>query len=250
MLIDSHCHLLSSEYDDVDKEIKDAILSGVDKVIINGYDIKSSLEAVKLAKKYDEVYAAVGIGPENISDVTAEDILKIKELVDNDKVVAIGEIGLDYYWTKENKTEQINVFKNMLSIAKEKSLPVIVHNREATMDTYNLINEYNVTGILHCFSGSVETAKEFIKKDFLIGIGGVVTFKNAKKLKEIVKEIPLECISLETDSPYLSPEPFRGKKNNPSKLSYIVREIAVLKGVSEEKVIDVTGRNVVAKFDL
>lgn len=250
MLIDSHCHLLSSEYDDVDKEIKDAILSGVDKVIINGYDIKSSLEAVKLSKKYDEVYVAVGIGPENISDVTAEDILKIKELVDNDKVVAIGEIGLDYYWTKENKTEQINVFKNMLSIAKEKSLPVIVHNREATMDTYNLINEYNVTGILHCFSGSVETAKEFIKKDFLIGIGGVVTFKNAKKLKEIVKEIPLECISLETDSPYLSPEPFRGKKNNPSKLSYIVREIAVLKGVSEEKVIDVTSCNVVAKFDL
>lgn len=250
MLIDSHCHLLSSEYDDVDKEIKDAILSGVDKVIINGYDIKSSLEAVKLAKKYDEVYAAVGIGPENISDVTAEDILKIKELVYNDKVVAIGEIGLDYYWTKENKTEQINVFKNMLSIAKEKSLPVIVHNREATMDTYNLINEYNVTGILHCFSGSVETAKEFIKKDFLIGIGGVVTFKNAKKLKEVVKEIPLECISLETDSPYLSPEPFRGKKNNPTKLSYIVREIAVLKGVSEEKVINVTGCNVVAKFDL
>lgn len=250
MLIDSHCHLLSSEYNDVDKEIKEAIDSGVGKIIINGYDLKSSMEAVELSEKYQEVYAAVGIGPENIGSVTDEDIFKIKNLTNNKKVIAIGEIGLDYYWTKENKEKQINIFKNMLSIAKEKGLPVIVHNREATKDTYNLINEYNVTGILHCFSGSIETAKEFIKKGFLIGIGGVVTFKNAKKLKEVVKEIPIEAISLETDSPYLSPEPFRGKQNNPSKLIYIVREIACIKNVKEDVVIDVTGCNVLSKFDL
>jgi len=138
----------------------------------------------------------------------------------------------------------------MLSIATEKNLPVIVHNREATKDTYNLINEYNVTGVLHCFSGSVETAKEFIKKGFLIGIGGVVTFKNAKNIKEVVKEIPIEAISLETDSPYLSPEPFSGKQNNPSKLIYIVREIASIKNVEEDVIIEVTGRNVMSKFDL
>lgn len=250
MLIDSHCHLLSSEYSDVDEEIRNALSSGVDKIIINGYDLKSSIEAVKLSKKYGKVYAAVGIGPENIDGVTNNDILKIKELADNDKVVAIGEIGLDYYWTKENKDEQIEMFKNMLSIAKEKNLPVIVHNREAFMDTYNLINEYNVTGILHCFSGSIEMAKEFIKKGFLIGVGGVVTFKNAKKLKEVVKEIPLTSISLETDSPYLSPEPFRGKINTPSNLIYIVREIASIKGVNELDVINVSGSNVTTKFDL
>ncbi len=250
MLIDSHCHLLSSEYDDVDNEIKEAISSGVEILIINGYDLKSSIEAVELSKKYNEVYASVGIGPENIDGVTEEDISKIKELTNNKKVIAIGEIGLDYYWTKENKEEQINVFKNMLSIAKEKKLPVIVHNRQATEDTYNLINEYNVTGVLHCFSGSTETAKEFIKKGFLIGIGGVVTFKNAKKLKDVVKEIPLDYISLETDSPYLSPEPFRGKKNNPSKLSYIAKEIASIKKITEQEVIDTTGHNVIIKFDL
>jgi len=250
MLIDSHCHLLSFEYNDVDKEIKEAFVSGVSKIIINGYDLKSSMEAVRLSEKYEEVYAAVGIGPENIDNVTDDDISKIKELANNKKVVAIGEIGLDYYWTKENKEKQIKIFKNMLSIATEKNLPVIVHNREATKDTYNLINEYNVTGVLHCFSGSVETAKEFIKKGFLIGIGGVVTFKNAKNIKEVVKEIPIEAISLETDSPYLSPEPFRGKQNNPSKLIYIVREIASIKNVEEDVIIEVTGRNVMSKFDL
>lgn len=250
MLIDSHCHLLSSEYDDVDNAINEALSSGVDKIIINGYDLKSSIEAVRLSKKYKEVYAAVGIGPENIDGVTDKDVSKIRDLVNNKKVIAIGEIGLDYYWTKENKENQIKIFKSMLSIAKENGLPVIVHNRQATEDTYNLITEYNVTGILHCFSGSVETAKEFIKKGFLIGIGGIITFKNAKKLKDVVRKIPIEAISLETDSPYLSPEPFRGKQNNPSKLIYIVRQIASIKDLKEDVIIDVTGHNVVSKFDL
>lgn len=250
MIIDSHCHLLSTEYDDVDKEIKEAVSSGVSKIIINGYDVSSSIEAVELSKKYDRVYAAVGIGPENIDNVTENDIEKIKELTSNEKVVGVGEIGLDYYWTKENKEEQIKIFKNMLSIAKEKNLPVIVHSRESIKDTYDLLTNYNVTGILHCYSGSLEMAKEFIKKGFLIGIGGVITFKNATKLKEVVKGIPLDCISLETDSPYLTPEPFRGKKNNPSKLSYIITEIAKLKDLKEDNVISKTASNVMAKFDL
>lgn len=250
MLIDTHCHLLSSEYDDVDKEIKEALKGGVDKIIINGFDVASSNEAVALSKRYPEVYAAVGIGPENVNGITEDDIKKIKELASNEKVVAIGEIGLDYYWTKENKEKQNSVFKNMLKIAKEMNLPVIVHSRQAIQDTYDLLTEYNVTGVLHCYSGSVEMAKEFIKKGFLIGVGGVVTFKNAKTLKNVVKEISLDDISLETDSPYLSPEPFRGKTNNPSKLRYIIKEIALLKGVSEKEVTNRTSLAVTSKFDL
>ncbi len=250
MIIDSHCHLLSTEYEDVDKEIKEAIASGVSRIIINGYDVLSSMEAVALSKKYDEVYAAVGIGPENIDNVTESDIEKIKGLTSNKKVVAIGEIGLDYYWTKEKKDDQIKIFKSMLTIAKKSNLPVIVHSRESIKDIYNLLINYNVTGILHCYSGSLEMAKEFVKKGFLIGIGGVVTFKNATKLKEVVKSISLDYITLETDSPYLTPEPFRGKVNNPSKLSYIIKEIAKLKGIKEEDVINKTANNVMAKFDL
>lgn len=250
MLIDSHCHLLSSEYDDVKKAINDAFKSGVDKIIVNGYDLKSSIEAVELSKEYENLYVAIGIGPENIDSITDEDIKSIKALVNNKKVVAIGEIGLDYYWTKENKERQIYVFEEMLKIAKESNLPVIVHNRDATKDIYELLKEYNVKGIIHCFSGSVETAKEFIKLGFLIGIGGVVTFKNAKHLKEVVQNIPMSCISLETDSPYLTPEPFRGKKNNPAYLTYIVKKIAELKGINEEEVSKVTSCNVISKFDL
>lgn len=250
MLIDSHCHLLSSEYDDVKKAINDAFKSGVDKIIVNGYDLKSSKEAVELSKEYENLYVAIGIGPENIDSITDEDIKSIKALVNNKKVVAIGEIGLDYYWTKENKERQIYVFEEMLKIAKESNLPVIVHNRDATKDIYELLKEYNVKGIIHCFSGSVETAKEFIKLGFLIGIGGVVTFKNAKHLKEVVQNIPISSISLETDSPYLTPEPFRGKKNNPAYLTYIVKKIAELKGINEEEVRKVTSCNVISKFDL
>ena len=250
MLIDSHCHLLSSEYDDVKEAINDAFKSGVDKIIVNGYDLKSSKEAVELSKEYENLYVAIGIGPENIDSITDEDIKSIKALVNNKKVVAIGEIGLDYYWTKENKERQIYVFEEMLKIAKESNLPVIVHNRDATKDIYELLKEYNVKGIIHCFSGSVETAKEFIKLGFLIGIGGVVTFKNAKHLKEVVQNIPMSCISLETDSPYLTPEPFRGKKNNPAYLTYIVKKIAELKGINEEEVRKVTSCNVISKFDL
>ncbi len=250
MLIDSHCHLLSSEYIDVNEEIKKAIASGVERIIINGIDVKSSIEAVELSKKYKEVYAAVGIGPENVYDVTESDVKKIEDISLNEKVVAIGEIGLDYYWTKENKDAQIKILKSMLKIAKKRKLPVIVHNREATDDIYSYLKEYNVTGIMHCFSGSVETANRFIKLGFLIGIGGVVTFKNAKKVKDVVKNIPLEAISLETDSPYLTPEPYRGKKNNPDKLPFIVSEIAKLKGVTNADVIKQTGTNVRSKFDL
>ncbi len=250
MLIDAHCHVLSTEYDDVLKVLDEAINNGVDKIIINGYDVKSSREAVFLADKYDFVYAAVGIGPGNVSDATDADLLEIERLATFKKVVAIGEIGLDYYWTKENKDKQVKTFRKMLGIAKSNHLPVIIHNRNATEDTINLLKEYNVTGIMHCFSGGLKTAQALIKLGFLIGVGGVVTFRNARKLKEVVEGISLSSISLETDSPYLSPEPFREKQNTPSNLTYVANKIAEIKGVSYEEVVDITSLAVTSKFDL
>ena len=250
MLIDSHCHILSSEYEKPEDVIEDSKTSGVDKMIINGYDLESSAEAVLLSNEYNYVYASIGIGPENIDDVSDKDFIKLEELINKGKVVAIGEIGLDYYWTKDNKEKQIYVFENMLALAKKYNLPVIVHCRQAIKDTYELLKKYKVTGILHCFSGSAESAKEFIKLGFLIGIGGVVTFKNAKEIKDVVTKIDLSNISLETDSPYLSPEPLRGKVNVPKNVIYVARKIAELKNVSLEEVLEVTSSNVTNKFDL
>lgn len=250
MLIDSHCHVLSSEYDNVDEIIKDNINSGVEKIIINGYDLKTSKEAVELANKYDHVYAAVGIGPSNVTDVNDETYDIISKLAKEAKVVAIGEVGLDYYWTTENKEMQLKVFKTMLKIAKTNNLPVIVHCRKSFLDTYNLLKESDLTGIIHCYSGSVDMAKRFIKLGFLLGIGGVITFKNAKSLKDVVKAIDINNFSLETDSPYLSPEPYRGKPNTPKNVKLVATEIANIKQVNLDEVIRVTGRSVCSKFDL
>ncbi len=250
MLIDSHCHVLKSEYSNPDSIIKKSLSSGIDKLIINGYDLKSSMEAVYLAQKYENIYAAVGIGPENIDNLDSDVYEKLDKLATSSKVVAIGEIGLDYYWTKENKKIQLDVFKNMLNIAKKHKLPVIVHSRKAFLDSYNILKEYNINGILHCYSGSVEMAKKFIKLGFLLGIGGVVTFKNAKELINVVKEIDLNYLSLETDSPYLSPEPYRGKPNKPENIILVAQKIAKIKGISVEEVISTTGNSVCAKFDL
>lgn len=249
MLIDSHCHILSNEYEDVDKVIKNS-LKIVDKIIINSYDLESSKEAVKLAKKYDNVYVAIGISPDNVDTVKESDINCIKLLSKEAKVVAIGEIGLDYYWTKENKNIQIEIFKEMIKIAKMSNLPVIVHNRSATDDVYRILKDSDVTGIIHCFSGSLEIAREFIKLGFLIGIGGVVTFKNSKNIKEIVKNIPLSSISLETDSPYLTPEPYRGTMNDPTKIVFVAEKISELKDIDVDTVINQTGLAVCSKFDL
>lgn len=250
MLIDSHCHVLSSEYDNVDEIIKDSINSGVEKIIVNGYDLKTSKEAVELANKYDHVYAAVGIGPSNVTDVNDETYDIISKLAKESKVVAIGEVGLDYYWTTENKEMQLKVFKTMLKIAKTNNLPVIVHCRKSFLDTYNLLKESDLTGIIHCYSGSVDMAKRFIKLGFLLGIGGVITFKNAKSLKDVVKAIDINNFSLETDSPYLAPEPYRGKPNTPKNVKLIATEIANIKQVNLDEVIRVTGRSVCSKFDL
>jgi len=249
MLIDTHCHVLSSEYDNVNEIIEDAFSNGVNKLIINGFDVDSSKEALRLAEAYENVYAAVGIGPENI-DLSDDAIRTIEKLSENDKVVAIGEIGLDYYWTTDNKNDQIKLFIKMLEIAKHRNLPVIVHSRKASEDTYNYLKEYNVKGILHCYSGSTEMAKRFIDLGFLLGIGGVITFKNAKELKEVVNTYEVDNFALETDSPYLSPEPFRGQKNMPRNVRLVAEKIAEIKDLKYEEILDKTGHSVTQLFDL
>lgn len=249
MLIDTHCHILSCEYDNVKEVLEDSFKNGVDKLIINGFDVDSSKEAVKLAEKYNNVYAAVGIGPENI-DLPEDAIKIISELSKSSKVVAIGEIGLDYYWTTDTKEQQISLFKKMLEIAHTRNLPVIVHSRKASQDTYNYLKEYNVNGILHCYSGSVEMAKRFTKLGFLLGIGGVITFKNAKQLKEVVSSLDVKNFALETDSPYLSPEPFRGQKNAPKNIILVAQKIAQIKNIETKEIIDKTGQSVCTLFDI
>jgi len=246
MLIDTHCHLCSDDYENVEEVIKN--MDGI--MIASGCSDKTNKEVLELIEKYPNVYGAIGIHPEEVNTITNESFKFIEENIDNPKVVAIGEIGLDYYWVKDNKEIQKEVFKKQLDIASKYNKPVIIHSRDAIQDTYNLVKKYGVTGVMHCYAGSYEMALEFIKLGFLIGVGGVVTFKNAKNIKDIVLKIPLSSISLETDSPYLSPEPFRGKTNIPSNVDIIAEEIANLKGIAKENVILQTGQNISTKFDL
>ena len=222
-------------------------------LILNpGCDVESSRKAVSYANKYPFVYAAVGIHPENIEDGWEADLETIRALAQNEsKVRAIGEIGLDYYWDKENHEKQEYWFRRQIALAREEKLPMIIHSREAAADTLRVMKEEKseeIGGVIHCFSYSVEMAEEYLKMGFYLGIGGVVTFKNAKKIKEVVQMAPMERILLETDSPYLAPVPYRGKRNSSLYLPYVVQEIAELKGISEEEVIETTEKNAVRLF--
>lgn len=250
MLIDTHCHVLSSEYDNPHAIIKECFDNGLDKMIINGFDADSSIEAVELSKIYTNVYASIGIGPDSIDKYNDDTLEIFQDLIDNNRITAIGEIGLDYYWTKENKDKQIYVFKKMLGLALKNNLPVIIHCRDSFLDTYNILKEYKVKGVIHCFTGSFEIAKLFSDLGFVLAIGGVVTFKNAKQIVKTVEKLSLSNIVLETDSPYLSPEPFRGKKNKPYYIASIAKKISEIKGVSIQEVMDATTNNVKSKFDL
>lgn len=249
MLIDSHCHILKSEYDNVEEIKKDLFKFNEIAIINNAYSIESIRELVNL-NLYSNEYIAIGIGPDEVINYSKKIKDEIESYLNNKKIVAIGEIGLDYYWTKETKALQIKVFRDMLELAEKYNLPVIIHSRDSIQDTYDIVSEYKVKGIMHCFSGSIEMAKKFIDLGFLIGIGGVVTFKNAIKLVEVVKSIDINNISLETDSPYLSPEPYRGKKNVPNNIIEIAKKVANIKGISIDDVINVTTFNVTRMFDL
>lgn len=248
MYIDTHCHLSMEDYDDIDKVIEENKNALVEKIVVSGCSRKSIDEVMNLKDKYDMVYVTIGYHPEYADTVTEADLDYLKSLLGEKKVVGIGEIGLDYHYTKENKDKQIWLFEEQLKIADALNLPVVIHSRDATMDTINILKKYKVIGIIHCFSGSLETANIYISMGFLLGIGGVVTFKNSK-LKDVVKEVPLESIVLETDSPYLAPVPFRGKINSSKYLEYIANFIADIKNISVDELAEITSRNASSLFD-
>ncbi len=248
MYIDTHCHLSMEDYDDIDKVIEENKNALVEKIVVSGCSRESIDEVMDLKDKYDMVYVTIGYHSEYADTITESDLDSLKTLLNEKKVIGIGEIGLDYHYTKENKDKQIWLFEEQLKIAESFDLPVVIHSRDATMDTINTLKKYKVKGIIHCFSGSLETANIYISMGFLLGIGGVVTFKNSK-LKDVVKEVPLESIVLETDSPYLAPVPFRGKINSSKYLEYIAMFIADIKNISVEELAEITSRNASSLFD-
>ena len=211
MIIDTHCHIYNSEMENAEEIIKECAKNNI-YMILNGVDPESNKEILELANKYDNVYAALGYDHSVVNTITDEDISLLDEQLDNDKVIAVGEIGIDYYWVKDNKKQQKELFEKMLNLAEKHNLPVIVHAREAIQDAYDILKEHNVVGSMHCYQGSKEMAKEFIKIGFYIGIDGPITYNNNKKQKEMVKEIDINHILVETDSPYLTPEEKRGEK--------------------------------------
>ena len=245
MLIDSHCHVLKEYYDDIPNIIENAKNNDIKIIINSAYNYSSSLEIIKLVSKYPNIYGTVGLHPENCMEDFDYDVFNHLDK----KIIAIGEIGLDYHYGKDYKEQQINVFKRQLDIATRLSLPVVIHSRDATMDTINILRNYNLKGVIHSFSGSLETAKEYIAMGYLLGINGVVTFKNCK-LKEILPFIPLESIILETDSPYLTPVPYRGKKNEPSHIKDIALFLADVYNIDVEEIAKITTANVKRIFDI
>ena len=246
-LIDTHSHIDLEDFnDDLDVVIKNAFNAGVEKIIIPSVDRNSFEKVMQIAKDYENIFCALGIHPTEAQKANDKDFEEIEQLATDPKVVAIGECGLDYYWDKTFVEEQKKVFLKQIEIAKKLSLPLIVHDREAHKDTFDLLSQ-NINGeipvIMHCFSGSVEFAKECVKKRFYIGLGGVVTFKNAKKMYEVAKEIPLENLLLETDAPYLTPVPYRGKRNEPAYVKLVAEEIAQIRGISYDEVAKTTTSN-------
>ena len=245
---DSHAHYDDKRFKQDREELLRELLPscGVSNVINVGCDVKSSEMSIHLAEKYDYIYAAVGVHPHELYDMSSQTIAKLKKLSEHKKVVAIGEIGLDYYYDTHPKELQRFWFRQQLRLAEETNLPVIIHSRDAAEDTMNIMQQAHkdgIPGVIHCYSYSKEMAKEYVKMGYYIGVGGVVTFKNAKKLKETVAEIGLPHIVLETDCPYMAPEPHRGTRNDSRNLIYVVKTIAELTGTTPEEVEAVTWEN-------
>ncbi|HAB93825.1 MAG TPA: hydrolase TatD [Lachnospiraceae bacterium] len=254
MIFDTHAHYDDEAFDnDREELLKSLPGAGIGRVVNIASSPESIDECLALAHKYDHVYCALGIHPEHCAEMTEEMLEEIRGKLSDEKALAVGEIGLDHYWPEPDPKIQEYWFERQLRLAAEVGLPVVIHSREAAADTLRIMKENhaeNIGGVLHCYSYSVELAREFLKMGFYIGIGGVVTFKNARKLVEVAKEIPLERILLETDCPYLAPVPFRGKRNSSLYLPYVVTKIAEIKGISEEEVIRVTEKNAEKMYGL
>lgn len=246
-MIDTHAHILSEFYDDIDELIDELKSKNIIKVINCADSIETSKEVLNIYNKYEGyLLPAVGIHPENIDN---SNLKTIENIIKEHKVFAIGEIGLDYHYNDENKDEQKEYFIKQLDLALKYDLPVIIHIREAMQECFDILKTRKNKGIIHCFSGSVEMAREYIKLGYKLGIGGVLTFKNSK-LYEVIEKIDLKDIVLETDSPFLSPEPFRGKKNKPCNVLYVAKRIAEIKNISLEEVINTTTTTAKQIFDI
>ena len=251
MFIDTHCHILLDNYDEISSMIEKIKESGVERIIVNGCDLQSNIKVLDLIKRYDIVYGAIGFHPTELQNFCESHLNWLEENINNEKIVAIGEIGLDYHYDDTDVDKQKEVFRRQLDIASKYNKPIIVHTRDAIQDTYDILKNYSLKGSIHCFSGSYEMAINFIKLGFLLGFGGVCTYKNAKNVKNVIKNIDLKYILLETDSPYLTRETYRMKQNTSAYLPLIAREIANIKGVSVDAVARVTTNNArICFFDL
>jgi TatD DNase family protein len=247
MIFDTHAHYDDDAFDEDREELLAGMnAAGVEYIVNVGASMASSKRSVNLAEKYPFVYAAVGVHPDEVGELNEEKFAQLKAWTSHEKVKAVGEIGLDYYWDKEGHDLQKHWFMRQMELAHECNLPMIVHSREAAKDTLDMIvaaKPLELSGIIHCYSYSVEQAREYLDMGYYIGIGGVLTFKNAKKLKEVAEYAPLSQIVIETDCPYLAPTPFRGKRNDSSKLRYVAEELASIKQMSVEEVIRITNEN-------
>ncbi len=253
MIIDTHAHYDDEQFDtDREELLKNMEAGGIGLIVNVGSTIESWDKIMGLTERYPFVYGAIGVHPDEAGSLDEEKFSRMSELLDLDKIIAVGEIGLDYYWDKEKHDIQKDWFIRQLDLAREKDMPVIIHSREAAADTFEIMKQHaaGMKAVIHCYSYSPEMAREYVKMGYYIGVGGVVTFKNAKKLKQVVKEIPLESVVLETDCPYLAPVPYRGKRNCSLYLPYVAEQIAELKGKTVEEVIQQTEKNSRELYDL
>ena len=254
MIFDTHAHYDDEQFDgDRDELLKSMPDLGVGTIVDVSATYESCEKVLALAGKYPHVYAAIGVHPDEVGELNEDKIQHMKELCCNKKVVAVGEIGLDYYWDNEPHEVQQKWFIRQLELAKEVNLPVIIHSREASQETFDIMKEHHAGstgGVIHCYSGSKEMAAEYLKMGYYIGIGGVVTFKNARVMKEVAAAVPLERILIETDCPYLAPTPYRGKRNSSLFLPYVIEEIAKLKGIAPKTVEETTWENAMRMYKI
>ncbi|SEQ38678.1 TatD DNase family protein [Lachnospiraceae bacterium RM5] len=254
MIFETHVHFDDEAFDeDRDEIISSLKENNIDKIVNVGASMQSTRSSYELINKFKDFYMAAGVHPNEVLDLTEKDMDELREISKHEKVVAIGEIGLEYHYLEPDKEIQKKWFLRQLDLAVELNLPVIIHSRDAALETFEIMKAYHgkIKGaIIHCYSYSKELAREYINMGYLIGVGGVVTFKNAKKLVETVEEIPIENIVVETDAPYMSPEPLRGRRNSSLNLKYIIKKIAELKGLSEEEVENKTYENAMKFFDI
>lgn len=249
MIIDTHCHIYNSEMENAEEIIKEALKNDI-HMILNGTDPLSNREILGLSEKYENVHAALGYLYSFADEMIEDDISLLDRQLENDRVIAVGEIGLDYYHEKDNKDKQKELFEKMLNLAEKHHLPVIVHSRNAMQDTYDILKKHDVAGSMHCYQGSAEMARQFIKLGFYIGIAGPVTHTNNKKVRKTVRNIGTDYLLVETDSPYLSPQEKRGEKNTPLNLKYIIRKIAEELNMKEDDVRQITAENAERLFEI